>query len=325
MVTRALNCIQSKLFLSVLLMTLATPLSAKNRVILDTDMGSDCDDAGAMAVLHRLASKGEVELLGVIFSSAKNRYGVGVCDAINTYYGKGDLCLGQNLHDDVGDPRDFYSKMIATNTSLYGHDVIDACLDMVSAYKLMLKEQPDHTVTLITVGHPIGLVHLMRDDEGADLVERKVTRWVAMGGGGWNLCKNGMADTMAELLENWPGKLYLSSHGATVITGNIKLPHTPKNNPVRKAYEAFIWNCLEKGRPSWDQIAVLYAIRPQLFKVDSMGSVEQRKDKTVHWNSETNNPNHYRVRPAISDTALRDMIEDLMSEPPASDPYQDQP
>jgi hypothetical protein len=122
---------------------------------------------------------------------------------------------------------------------------------------------------------------------------------------------------MTELLQNWPCKLYLSSHGAEVITGHIKLPQTPKNNPVRKAYEAFIENCLEKGRPSWDQIAVLFAIRPQLFDIDSEGSVEQMKDNSVRWNSEINNPNHCRVRPNISDTALQAIIEGLMSVPPA--------
>ena len=299
-------------------MGFSTTLFAKTKVILDTDMGSDCDDAGAMAVLHTLANKGEVELLGVMFSSAKNRFGVGVCDAINTYYGRDDLPLGQNTYDDVGDPRDFYSKKIATDTALYHHNVIDSCMDMVSAYKSLLRKESDDSVTIITIGHPIGLVHLMRDDEGARLAKKKVSRWVAMGGGGWNLSKNGMAEYMTELLQNWPCKLYLSTHGADVITGNIKLPQTPKNNPVRKAYEAFIENCLEKGRPSWDQIAVLFAIRPQLFKIENMGSVEQMKDKSVRWNSKIDNPKHCRVLPAISDTALRDIIEGLMSEPPVS-------
>lgn len=85
-------------------------------VIFDTDMGSDCDDAGALAVLHALADAGEVRILGVIFSSGKNRYGVGTCDAINTYYGRGDIPLGQYQGTDVGDPRDFYTKRIATDT-----------------------------------------------------------------------------------------------------------------------------------------------------------------------------------------------------------------
>src|SRR5690606_29052446 len=35
------------------------------RVIFDTDLGPDADDAGALALLHALADRGEAEILGV--------------------------------------------------------------------------------------------------------------------------------------------------------------------------------------------------------------------------------------------------------------------
>jgi len=307
-----------KIFSCMLLMILSTSVLAQTKVIFDTDIGSDCDDAGALAVLHKLADKGEVEILGVVYSSGKNKFGIGVCDAINTYYGRGDLPLGQNHKDDVGDPRDFFSKQIATDTVTYRHDVISSATDLISAYKMMLEKEQDASVTIITVGHPIGLIHLLRDDEGVRLIRSKVSRWVAMGGGGWNFSQNGMAEYMPELLEKWPCKLYMSSYGEKVITGNIKLPHTPKNNPVRKAYESFIWNCLEKGRPSWGQIALLFAVRPQYFRIESHGSVQQMEDKSVQWNNRKNNPKHYNVLPKISDIEMRNIIEDLMSEQPNS-------
>ncbi|MHC4097424.1 MAG: family 16 glycoside hydrolase [Planctomycetota bacterium] len=300
-------------FRNIRIRKLPTAVFAQTKVILDTDIGSDCDDAGAMAVLHKLADKGEVKILGIIYSSGKNKFGIGVCDAINTYYGRGDLPLGQNLNDDVGDPRDFFSKQIATDTSTYHHDVINSAMDLVS-----LEKEQDAGVTIVTVGHPIGLVHLLRDDEGVRLVKSRVSRWVAMGTGGWNFSKNGMAEYMPELLKKWPCELYLSGYGAKVITGNIKLPRTPKNNPVRTAYESFIWNCLEKGRPSWDQIAVLFAARPQYFKIESHGFVEQTEDKSVRWNNKKNNPKHHWVLPKISDAEMRDIIEDLMSRKPDS-------
>ena len=37
-----------------------------NTLILDTDIDTDCDDAGALAVLHALADRGEVEIAGVV-------------------------------------------------------------------------------------------------------------------------------------------------------------------------------------------------------------------------------------------------------------------
>jgi inosine-uridine nucleoside N-ribohydrolase len=35
------------------------------KIILDTDIGPDCDDAGAIAVLHTLATQGAAEILGI--------------------------------------------------------------------------------------------------------------------------------------------------------------------------------------------------------------------------------------------------------------------
>ncbi len=33
------------------------------KVILDTDMGSDCDDAGALSLLHKFAKEGKTAIL----------------------------------------------------------------------------------------------------------------------------------------------------------------------------------------------------------------------------------------------------------------------
>ncbi|MEP1642867.1 MAG: nucleoside hydrolase, partial [Rhodopirellula bahusiensis] len=36
------------------------------KLILDTDMSGDCDDAGALPLLHALADRGECEILAVV-------------------------------------------------------------------------------------------------------------------------------------------------------------------------------------------------------------------------------------------------------------------
>lgn len=284
-------------------------------VIFDTDMGSDCDDAGALAVLHALADAGEVRILGVIFSSGKNRYGVGACDAINTYYGRGDLPLGQYQGTDVGDPNDSYTKRIATDTKLFGHNVVDEAPDLVSVYRSILESQPDRSVTIITVGHPHGLVHLMRDPRAAELVRKKVARWVAMGMGGWNFQQVGMSAYCAELLEKWPLDFYISPAGKKVITGHRQLPQTPENNPVREAYR--LWRtALVDGRSSWDQVAVLSLVRPNLFQVEHAGRLERKPDGEVIWNRDVDNPKHHLVTPKVSIEAMARTIEELMARPP---------
>ena len=62
-------------------------------IIFDTDMDSDCDDVGALAMLHVLADRGEAEILATMVSS-RNEWSPACVDAINTFYGRGDLPIG---------------------------------------------------------------------------------------------------------------------------------------------------------------------------------------------------------------------------------------
>ena len=75
---------------------LTAPLQGRGAVpvIVDTDMESDVDDIGAMAMVHALADSGEIDLLGVMVC-AKNPWSTLCADRINTYFGRGDLPLGQ--------------------------------------------------------------------------------------------------------------------------------------------------------------------------------------------------------------------------------------
>ncbi len=318
------GCLRTLLTTNLLVFVLSTcageasQQSPRPAVIFDTDMGSDCDDAGALAILHALADAGELNLLGVIFSSGKNRYGVGTCDAINTYYGRGDLPLGQYQGTDVGDPGDSYTKRIATDTSLFGHDVVDQAPDLIDAYRSILQAQPDHSVTICTVGHPHGLVHLLRNPQGAALVRAKVQRWVAMGMGGWNFQAMGMSTYCQELLDRWPMPFYISPSGRQIKTGHRLLPQTPQSNPVREAYR--LWGkgtAITEGRSSWDQVAVLFVARPELFDVQSIGRVERLADGTVVWNGEVDDPNHHMVKPKLSAEEMARIVEGLMARKPA--------
>lgn len=75
---------------------LSTPLLASEvpvNVILDTDIGPDCDDVGALVVLHSLADTGEVNLLGVMCCTS-SQWGAPCLDALNTYYGRPHIPVG---------------------------------------------------------------------------------------------------------------------------------------------------------------------------------------------------------------------------------------
>lgn len=67
--------------------------SDRVKILLDTDMLTDCDDAAALGMLHVLADQGEAEILATVVSS---RYPLSapVVDAINTYYGRPTVNAG---------------------------------------------------------------------------------------------------------------------------------------------------------------------------------------------------------------------------------------
>ena len=97
------------LILTVLLFSCSNKENSKQypiKVILDSDMGSDCDDVGALAMLNEYANQGKVKILGVIYSSGAVPYGTGVIDAINRYYNHDNIPIGANYNNSVGDPID---------------------------------------------------------------------------------------------------------------------------------------------------------------------------------------------------------------------------
>jgi hypothetical protein len=68
-------------------------LSEPVRIIFDTDMGNDVDDALALAILHALESRGEAKLLAVTVTK-DNPYAAAFVDVVNTFYGRGGVPIG---------------------------------------------------------------------------------------------------------------------------------------------------------------------------------------------------------------------------------------
>ena len=67
-------------------------MGTKN-IIIDTDIGPDCDDVGALAMLNIYANQGLCRILGVSHCTS-NPYGAGTIDVINRYYGRPDVAIG---------------------------------------------------------------------------------------------------------------------------------------------------------------------------------------------------------------------------------------
>src|SRR5205085_10721966 len=73
----------------------AQPATAADpvRLILDTDIGNDVDDALALAMIHALQNRAEVRLVAVTITK-DNRYAAPFVDLVNTFYGCPDIPIG---------------------------------------------------------------------------------------------------------------------------------------------------------------------------------------------------------------------------------------
>ena len=232
------------------------PPVKKKKVIFETDMCLDVDDVGALAVLHNLANNDEAEILAVSFNEA-HPSGAAAIDAINTWYGRGDIPVGVykgNLPDP--DPSKYLDAV-----AKFPHDLdAESAPSSLDVYRQVLANQPNGSVTIISVGFLNNLDDLLRADP--DLVAKKVKELVIMcylDGDSFQLSRHNLKSTSLHVLLNWPTPIVYSPPGAEVMTGP-GLEETPVENPVREAYYKFFGNKFE-GRSSWDQLAALYGVR----------------------------------------------------------------
>lgn len=304
-------------------------------IIFDTDMAGDCDDAGALAVLHALVDAGEAEILAVLVNSGDEaRASAAAVDAINTYYGRPDIPIGADKSV-PGRPRG-RSPYTPALRDEFPNDVgpdLDAP-DALAVYREVLAAQSDGSVVICAVGAFTNLRDLMASKPdascplpGMELVRRKVRECVLMAGEfprsrsfDWNT----HLDTAAavEFVNEWPTPSLWSGAevGEAIFTGT-QLQAAPKSNPVRRAYElrpTYGKPSLERGRPSYDQTAVLLAVRgpqPEYWKVIEGGRITIDSIGLTEWHP-AQRPRHRYVRLACDPETLADVIGELMARPP---------
>jgi inosine-uridine nucleoside N-ribohydrolase len=298
------------------------------KVILDSDIGPDCDDAGAVAVLNALADKGEAHILAMMCCTG-SEWGAPCLQAINTYYGRGNIPVG-TLKVPPGfldqEERLKFNRYVAQNfpcTLKSGRDAPDA----VDLYREILAAQPDGSVVIAAIGPLSNLRNLLDsppDDysslDGRSLVALKVRQLSVMGGAfpagkEWNFEQD--PEAAVAVTERWPTPILFSGFeiGITILTGESLYTQTPTENPVRKAYELYT----NSGkRYSWDQTVVLFAVRglADYWKIETGGRVIVENSGRNRWDDSVDQGHAY-LKSRMPARHLANLIEELMIQPPS--------
>jgi hypothetical protein len=314
--------------LSVLATTAAEAATAPLRVIFDTDMDSDNDDVAAAAILHALADRGKVEILamGVV---SRCPHSPACLDAINTYYGRGDIPIGVYKGKELG-ARSRYAKAVAERCP-HTLGLADTVPDVVGVYRRTLAAQPDGSVTFIAVGQMNNLVDLLRSEAdehsplaGRELISRKVRETFIMAPyfnekNAYQRAYNFSTSPAAavEFVERWPTTVRYGEGnlGHRHFIGR-RLREVPAEHPARVAFEAYSRG-QAKDRHCADPTTVLYAVcGTKYFGEVGPGRCDVRpRDGFTRWSADADGQQYYNTQ-KLSKDDLERVLEGLLVAPP---------
>ena len=310
------------------------------KIIFDTDMDSDCDDVGALAMLHAFADKGEAEILATIVS-AKNEWSPACVDAINTFFGRPDVPIGAPKGAASKSPSKFTKQIVEQFPQDIGS--VDKAEDAAELYRRILKQQPDNSVVIVTIGDLTNIADLLKlpagdkGPSGLDLVKTKVKKWVCMGGnfighpakddlklGNNNFTVDKTGSLYAVL--NWPVELVSVGREIGSVPSGLKagkkLGELPESNPVRMGYQHYFGGTV-KDRHVADQTTLLYAVRglSDYWDAETKGYMDLQPNMAFEWKYDQSNKKHSyllkkKVDTAATDRRIESIIEELMMHQP---------
>ncbi len=265
----------------------------KRSVILDTDIGPDCDDVGALAVLFSYAKELGTPVLGVC-NCTSNRYGTATVDAVREYCGYPEIPLGgydkPGFFDSDQQAHILYNKYVAERYARRYQSGTLPILPHVSFYRSLLANAEDDGVILITIGMFNCIADLLKSKgdaysplSGLELVERKVHAMVSMAaiypeGREFNvICDHEAAQFV---FESFPKPMYLSDFcvGETVFNGYDPAEAAQhENDPIFDAYRLYTEKWARPGfNRSFDLTAVQFAFEGEgeLYRLTAPGRLE---------------------------------------------------
>ena len=309
------------------------------RVIYDTDVGDDVDDALALAMLHALRARGDCELIGVSVSKP-NFYASAYVDLVNTFYDRRNVPIGLSRVGSLVGPGP-YVGIIATDLTdgllTYPRRLLEEgqVPESVEMLRSLLAAQPDGSVVIVQVGYATNMSRLLDSapDEhselsGYELVEKKV-KLLSMMSGYFGTDLTGFAEhniridipAAQNVFANWPTPIVVSGwevgRGILYPARSIMEDFDYVNrHPIREAYE--LWNLMPYDRPTYDLTSAIYAVWPErdLFSLSAPGRVIVDPDGITTFQVDPIGRHHYLIVDDAQRARLSEIFQLLVSEPP---------
>jgi purine nucleosidase len=308
-------------------------------LVFDTDIGNDVDDALALGMIHALEFRGECRLLAVTVTKDEP-LSAPFIDAVNTFYGRGDVPIGAVRGGVTPEPSKFtrLAEVRDGGRLRYPHDVLSGAdaPDAVDVLRRVLAAADDGSVVIVQVGFSTNLARLLDSHadeasalDGVELVRRKVRLLSAMAGAfgdGEPLAEyNVKIDIPAAraLVENWPTPIVFSGFEVGMA---LEYPAESierdfayvAHHPLAEAY--WLYEPPPHNRPTWDLTSVLYAVRPDrgYFDVSPPGRVTVDDGGITKFEPDAQGRHRYLiVTPDQRGRTLEALVQ-LASQPPAA-------
>lgn len=311
------------------------------KMIFDTDMGNDIDDAMALAMIHQLARRGAVELLAVT-STKDHPLSVAYIDALNTWYGFPDIPLGA-VRDGAAKEQGRFNGQVDRQTAdgrpLFPYDTDGRqALEAVSLIRQILASQPDQSVVLVQVGFFTNFARLLDSKgdahsplDGPDLIQAKVRELVLMAGAFQTIRHetrhieyNVKLDipSAQRVAAEWPTPVVWSGYEIGIAAAYpwqsiVEDYNYVDAHLIKDSYLAYIRET-PHDRPTWDLTAALYAIYPDrgYFDLSPPGNVTVDKEGRTDFQVNDKGNDRYLIMNAEQGARVREAFVQLCTEPP---------
>jgi purine nucleosidase len=309
-------------------------------LIFDTDICGDCDDVLALGMIHSFQSRGACRLLAVTVS-ANNDLAAPFVDAINTFYGRGQIPIGVVGKEGVVAASRFLplAEQRDGGQLRFPHDLASgrSAPDATSVLRAALAGEADGSVVIAQVGFSTNLARLLDSPadklsplSGLELVRKKVKLLSLMAGAfrpiegkarfqEYNVVQD--APSCRALAARWPSQIVWSGFEI-----GIALPYPAvsierdyayvAHHPVAEAYIRYIPPPHE--RPTWDLTSVLYAVHPDrdYFNVSEPGVVTIEPDGSSRFEARRDGRQRYLILRPDQIPRIREAEVQLSSQPP---------